>query len=256
MEKDNKAVGIGSALLVVAVGAGIYFYRSTAPAPAPAVPEAPAAPAPADAPAAPPAEPLPTPEESDAFLRGKAAGLSADPVYAGWLKGDDLLPRFAAAVSMIGSGKVPKDGLSFMAPRGKFKVRRKGGTLVADPGGYVRYGAAAGAIGSLDAAAAAALFQKYKPLFQAAYRGLGEQKDDVQDALLRAAQELSAAPLVPAGAALKEKGLGYAYVDDALERLSPAQKQLMRMGPKNQAKIQAKARELASALGAPGRPSK
>jgi DUF3014 family protein len=41
----------------------------------------------------------------------------------------------------------------------------------------------------------------------------------------------------------------YAYVDDSLERLSPAQKQLLRMGPKNQATIQAKLREFTLALG-------
>ncbi len=41
----------------------------------------------------------------------------------------------------------------------------------------------------------------------------------------------------------------YRYVDPKLEALSPAQKQLLRMGPENAQKIQAKLRELAGVLG-------
>jgi hypothetical protein len=248
VDNDNKAVGIGSALLVVVIGAGIYFYKFASTTPAPA---APAVPAPAEAPAAPPSEPLPKLEESDGFIRTKAASLSTDPVFAAWLKTDDLLPRFSAAVNMIAQGKVPKDGLAFMAPHKKFKARKKGGTFYADPSSYARYDAAAGAIGSLDAAAAGAVFQKYKPLFQESYQALGEQKGDVQDAVVRAVQELLKTPVAAGPVALKEKGIVYAYVDDALESLSPAQKQLLRMGPKNEAAIQAKLREFARALGVP-----
>ena len=250
--KGNKATASGAALGVFAIGAGIYYYRSAAPAPVPAAPE-PLAPveSPAAPPGAPSVEPLPKLEESDGFVRGQAAPLSTDPVFAAWLKADNLLARFAAAAGMIGQGAVPRDALSFMAPRRKFKIRERGGYLFADPRGFARYDAAADAIGSLDAAAAARLFQKYKPLFQEAYQGLGEGKGDVRDALVRAARELLNTPAVGDGAPLKEKGIGYAYVDDALERLSPAQKQLLRMGPKNQAAVQAKLREFSLALGVP-----
>ena len=250
MDNDNKAVGAGSALLVVVIGAGIYFYKFATPASV-SVPSTPEASAPAAASSAPSVEPLPKVEESDGFIRGKASALSTDPVFAAWLKTDDLLPRFAAAVNIIEQGRVPKDGLSFLAPRKKFKVRTKAGKLYEDAASCARYDAAAGAVGSLDAPAAARLFLKYKPLFEEAYQGLGERKGDVQDALVRAAQELLKTPVVAGGIPLKEKGIGYAYVDDALERLSPAQKQLLRMGPKNQATIQAKLREFALALNGP-----
>ena len=250
MDNDNKAVGIASALLVVVLGGVIYYYKYVTPAPEAVAPAAP--PPPVAAPVAPPAEPLPKLEQSDGFMRGAATSLSTDPVLAAWLKTDDLLSRFAAAVNMIGKGGIPKDALSFMAPRRKFKVRKKGGRFFADPGGYARYDAVAGAVASLDAAAAARLFQKCKPLFQEAYQALGERNGDVRDAVVRAAEELLKAPVVAGGAPLKEKGLVYAYVDDALESLSPAQKQLMRMGPKNQEAIQSKLRALVQALDASG----
>src|SRR6185312_3748876 len=98
---------------------------------------------------------------------------------------------------------------------------------------------------------AAQLFQRYKRLFQEAYQGLGENNGDVQDAVARAARVLVTAPSAGPGTALTEKGLVYAYADASLESLSPAQKQLMRMGPANEAKIQGKVRELALAIGVP-----
>lgn len=244
MDNDNKAVGIGSALIVVVIGAGIYMHKFAATAPALVAPMA----SPVEAPASPSGEPLPKLEESDGFIRLKAAPLSSAPLFAVWLKTDDLLPRFAAAINMIGQGKVPKDGLSFMGPHKKFKVQKKNGNFFADPAGYARYDAVSATIGSLDAGAAARLLQTYKPLFQAAYQGGGEQ-GDVQDAVVRAAQELLKTPVVAGPVPLKEKGLVYAYVDDSLEHLSSAQKQLLRMGPKNQATIQAKIREFTLALG-------
>ena len=144
MEEDNKTVGIASALLVLVLGGVFYYYKTSGSAPA-AVPPAAQEPIAAQAPAS-PGEALPKLEESDAFVRGKAAALSSDPAFAAWLKTDDLLPRFAAAVNMIGKGKVPKDGLSFMAPHKKFKARKRDELFFADPATYARYDAAAGAV--------------------------------------------------------------------------------------------------------------
>lgn len=252
--EDNKAVGIGSALLVVVIGVGIYFYKFSATVTPPVAPPVETA-APAAIPAAPPGEPLPKLEESDGFIRAKAASLSTDPGFAAWLKTDDILPRFVAAVNMIGKGKVPKDGLAFMAPHKKFMAHKRDGLFYAHASSYARYDAAAGVVASIDAAAAAKFLQMYRPLVQEAYQGLGEQKGDVRNAIILAAEELLKAPAAGTSVALKEKGIVYAYVDDSLENLSPAQKQLMRMGPKNEAKIQAKLREFVQALGGPDAPS-
>src|SRR5438477_361972 len=45
--------------------------------------------------------------------------------------------------------------------------------------------------------------------------------------------------------------IGYGYVDDRLEDLTPAQKQLLRMGPRNVRIIKARLRAIALALGIP-----
>jgi hypothetical protein len=45
--------------------------------------------------------------------------------------------------------------------------------------------------------------------------------------------------------------LTYMYVDPRLEKLSPAQRLLLRMGPENERRIQSKLRDFALALGFP-----
>jgi hypothetical protein len=61
----------------------------------------------------------------------------------------------------------------------------------------------------------------------------------------------STGAVLPADAEIRhsEKGIVYIYADESLEKRSPAQKQLMRMGPRNQKKIQKKLRDLSNALG-------
>ncbi|MBI3566226.1 MAG: DUF3014 domain-containing protein, partial [Elusimicrobia bacterium] len=192
-------------------------------------------------------------EDSDAWVRAQAAGLSGDARVKDWLKGANLLQRWAAAVNMVSRGGVPQDALSFLRPRRKFVPIEEDGRFFLDPKSYARYDAVADAFASLDAKAAGEFFAAARPLIDAAWAGLGEGRGGVLDGVARAARELLAAPALPDRAELRpsEKGIVFQFVDDALERRSPAQKQLMRMGPRNQRKIQAAARALALAAGVP-----
>ena len=62
---------------------------------------------------------------------------------------------------------------------------------------------------------------------------------------------LLSTPAIDGSERLKQKGIGYGYADDRLESLTPAQKQLLRMGPRNARVIKAKLRDIAIALGIP-----
>jgi hypothetical protein len=48
-----------------------------------------------------------------------------------------------------------------------------------------------------------------------------------------------------------DRGIGYAYADPGLESLTAAQKQLLRMGPRNAHTVQSSLRAIAIALGIP-----
>ena len=69
--------------------------------------------------------------------------------------------------------------------------------------------------------------------------------------LTRAIVALLETPFVDSPPRLKPKGIGYAYADERLEQLTAAQRQLLRMGPRNERVIKARLREIALALGIP-----
>jgi hypothetical protein len=63
--------------------------------------------------------------------------------------------------------------------------------------------------------------------------------------------ELLRTPPVGEDTRIVPHGASYAFEDEALEKLTPAQKQLARMGPRNARVIQDKLRQIALAIGIP-----
>lgn len=241
----TKGLLIVAFLLTAVAAVGIYGARAFFnPAPPPAGRSSPQPDAPVVLP-----EGLPALEESDAFVRDGAASLSAAPAFREWLKLESLIPRLSAAMIQITDGQVPRDTFSRFAPQGKYRALKKDGRLVADPAGYARYDAFSAMVQSVDAVAAARLFERLLPLFDAAQRGLGEVPGS-RAAFLAAARSLLAAPVPEGEVVLKtgKKGIFWIYADERLEGLTPAQKQLVRMGPKNQAAVQAKLRAVVLAV--------
>lgn len=249
MEDNKKEIALGAALIAVVAGVIYFAFQSDNKPHVPATESDMTAPAPAPASGI----SLPTLEVSDGFIRADAAALSPHKTFAEWLKQDDLIARFAAAMHILSQGQIPRDSLSALAPRNKFSVINKNGKLTTDPRAYARYDAVADTVESIDASGAVKLFHKFKPLIDDVYQGLASKDAGTQEAVLRAIDGLLQVPAQEGDIQLKEgkKGLTYVYADPSLEKLTPAQKQLLRMGPKNTAKIQAKLREIKAALDAP-----
>ena len=84
-----------------------------------------------------------------------------------------------------------------------------------------------------------------------AYRELGHPEGDIDAATERAIVALLQTPVRDADIELRQRPLSYRFRDPALERLSPAQKQLLRMGPRNMRIVKARLRDLARELGIP-----
>jgi hypothetical protein len=255
-----------AALVVLALA--IFWYRwrgetgsapPTAPPPPPPVAERAEAAAPPFAaastarPERPPApesnEPLPPLDASDAFVRNAAREISRRPEFARWLAREDLIRLFVVSVDNIAEGLTPSKHLPFLKPPGKFLVSGGDSELRIDPAGYRRYDRIADVIASLDTAGCAELYLRLKPLIERSYQELGNPGLDFDDRLGEAIAELLAVPVAPEEPALVEEALRYEFADPELEALSDAQKQLLRMGPRNVQRIQGKLRELTQATG-------
>ena len=191
---------------------------------------------------------LPGLAASDAFVRPLVSALSSHPQLAAWMATDNLVHRFVLAAVDVANGRSPGGALAFLSPKRPFKAEMRGGRLVVDPSSYRRYDAMTATFVSLDTQGTARLFAKLEPLMQDAYRELGLGNEPFRHVLGRAFGRLLAVDFPESPPELAHPSVEYVYADQRLEDLGPAEKDLLRVGPENGRRIQAKLRELADAM--------
>jgi len=251
----NYALWAASIVAAIVVAGGVWYVtskRSPASSPAASVP----APAPQATVPERPEGPLvqaadinlPPLAETDPIVRELVARLSSHPTIAAWLTTKGLIANFTVTTLTIAEGRTPVQFLRPIAPRGRFRTRSAGEELFVDPRSYDRYNLHADAIGALDSVGSASLYLTLKPRISDAYRELGYPEGDFDRVLERAIGVLLQTPALDEKVALEPKGVTYEYSDPKLESLSPAQKQFLRMGPRNSQAIRAKLEEIAALL--------
>ena len=247
------ALWVGEAALAIALGVGAYWMFARGPSTPPAN-----AGAKAGAPEAVAALgrgglniTLPPLEMSDAIIREFVGKLSAHPSVAAWLTTNGLIRSFTVVVVNISEGRTPASLLRPVRPDGPFQVNQRGSDTVIDPRSYDRYNGLAEAAASLDPAGSARLYAALKPLIDQAYAELGYPDIPFDRMLERAIIQLLETPVVEGPIRVQAEGIGWVYVDARLENLTGAQRQLLRMGPRNQRILQESLRNIALALGIP-----
>jgi hypothetical protein len=252
-QRSPVLLWVGALVLLIAVGLAGYivYYRRPVAAPASAT-----RPVDAQAPARPlggEAENIPVPQldESDPLVRDLVRKLTTHPRVLAWLATNGLIRNFAVSVQNIAEGTTPAKHLRVLAPASAFKTVERGGELFVDSRSYERYDGLAAAAASIDPAGAARLYSTLKPRIEEAYGELGVQPPTFDRALERAIVSLLQTPVVDGPVRVEPKGIGYRFADPALEGLTPAQKQLLRMGPRNVRITQSALRQIAVALGIP-----
>jgi len=247
-------VWIAVAVLVIAAGIAAYFALGGARQTETATePEAVAA-------VEPPVEPLgteaemvdvPPLEESDPVVRDLVRKVSSHPQVLAWLATDGLLRNATVVIQNISEGLTPSNHLAVLKPSGSFMVVERGEYLFVNPRSYERYNSLADAVSGIDPQGAARLYTILKPRLQDAYDELGFPDTPFDRALERSIVQLLATPVPSEELRVEPRGIGYGYADDRLENLSGAQKQLLRLGPRNARMVQDSLRRIALALGIP-----
>jgi len=241
------------AALVVATTAAAYIVAARMHRPAPATadqrPEHQAPVRPLGGNAAP--INLPPLDQSDPIVRELVKQISSHPRIAAWLATDGLIRTLTVAVENVADGSTPARRFHVLRPASAFETVARGGDLHIAPRSYERYDDLADAAASLDAAGAARLYATLKPRIEEAYRDLGFPDTPFDRTLERAIVLLLRTPASDGAARLEPRGIGYGFVDPGLERLTAAQKQLLRTGPRNIRIIQSSLRRIALALGIP-----
>lgn len=177
--------------------------------------------------------------DADARLRAEGEKFAPSSLVSKWLSEKDALRRLTAAVGMVGEGKTPRSVLAFLAPTGEFTTARQGEHLVPSPESYARYAPVTEALTALNPTEVAKSIRALQPYIDTILKEIAPPNQTFADILHGAILGLSRTPIPEKDPELKPHGILFIYADPALEGLTPAQKQLLRVGPAQARAVQA-----------------
>lgn len=181
--------------------------------------------------------------------------LTSSELLQRWLGSRDWLRRLTAALNAIADGHSPQAPLSELRPEGPFQVmrRRKADKLYMAKASCSRYDALTRAFLSIRPARAAQLYTSMSAAFEQAQREMGPRDRTFRATIKQAAAHLLATPVTSGSLELKSgKGATYHFKKPQFEKLSAAQKHLLRMGPRNARAVKRQLRALVAAIDRPG----
>lgn len=218
--------------------------------PAPDIPEPPAAPEPEPVVEEPEVPPVPPPslDTSDAELRVRLDEATDSQLVEMAAGQDHLVERLVGSIDSLSRGVREYKILPMPSPPGKFTVAPAGGAILLDPANYRRYDAYAQMVENLDTELLVTTFHRFRPLLEQAYAELGYEADDFDNTVIRMLDHILATPALDGATPVIKDEAIYRYADPELEGRSDLQKQLMRIGPENLARVQRQAANLRRAL--------
>ncbi len=258
MPSSQRVMWIIVAVVAAAViGLGYFLFLAPAGETSSAVkPPSTTLPAPAAetiAPAEAGPEPAVTPldldlDASDDAVRRLVLEQRPPETVRAWLKQKELVRTVVAGVDAVARGESPAPLLSFLSPDAAFAATERGGRIVIDPTSFRRYDPLVAAFQAVPDATWLRWYATLRPTLEKGFRELGYPDVTFAERLQQAASHLLLAPPIAGEIVLERKMMSYAFADPRLEGLSAAQKHLLRMGPANAARLQAKLRSLSRLL--------
>ncbi len=196
-----------------------------------------------------PAFVLPRLNDSDQLIRDGVVSLTRHEGVNTWLSPNELIRKFVAFVEGVAIGQVAKDPVRDLAPQGPFLASQISEQVyLLDSASYERYDFFSEVVVSLDARRSAEFYLLVHPMLQEAYGELGSPDKKFNDVVFKAIGRLLETPVINKPIRLLRPVVMYQFEDKKLESLSAAQKQLIRMGPKNTRALQVKLSEIALEL--------
>ncbi len=200
-------------------------------------------------------EPLPVLNESDTSILAALQQLRGEGLLQ-LLVPQELLRKFVLAVNNVAEGKVIHEYRPVVSPPPPFIADTfsvmVAGTAVdqerVSPNNYQRYEPYVTTLALIDSDAAAAVYRRFYPLMEEAFRELGLKKPNFHSVMIAAIDNILAAPDVQGDLLLVRPKVFYQYADPALEILPQTHKLMLRMGPENARSVKASLRQLRARL--------
>lgn len=200
-------------------------------------------------------EPLPILNESDSSILAALQQLRGEGLIQ-LLVPQEILRKFVLAVNNIAEGKVIHEYRPVVSPPPPFIVETFSvtveGTAVdqerVSPKNFQRYESYVTTLALIDSDAAVAVYRRFYPLLEEAFRELGLKKPNFHSVMIAAIDNILAAPDSQGDLLLVHPKVFYQYADPALEALPQTHKLMLRMGPENARSVKASLRQLRARL--------
>jgi hypothetical protein len=189
------------------------------------------------APVVDPEEPLPPLRESDQRIEGILSNLFAGRQIGKFFVLENFIRRFVVMVDNLPRRDLPSTHMPIRPVPGKFQVTGGDESLVIDPANYRRYTPYLQLAEGVEPSRVVAVYIRFYPLFQEAYRELGYPYGYFNDRLVEVIDHLLATQEVSNPIRLVRPKIAYQYADPDLEALSAGRKIMVRTGPENAARI-------------------
>ena len=198
-------------------------------------------------------EPLPELGNSDQSVLDAFGKLAADAPSL--IVPEESIRKFVRAVNAVEEGKVVHEYRPLVSPAPPFQVERDGTVeeqqvqqYTLSEENYRRYDKYVATFAAIETDELAALYKRFYPLLEEAYREMGLKKGNFHTVMLGAIDNLLAAPVVEQDILLVRPKVFYQYADPALEKLPASHKLLLRMGPDNTRRLQESLKNLRAKL--------
>jgi hypothetical protein len=168
------------------------------------------------------------------------AGLLVDDDWRSLMAGDFLIQRFVATIDALPRRKLAPHLLPVKPASGALVVEGTPDAAVLAAANATRYDAYLRVLEAVDEQRLVALYVRLYPLFQQAYRELGNADGYFNDRLVEVIDHLLAAPAPPPPIALVRPKVLWEFADPALEQASAGEKLMVRIGPAHAAAVRAK----------------
>lgn len=179
-------------------------------------------------------EPLPSLDESDPAVKNDLSGL---PGNVQRLTTDEFLVRKTVrAVAALADGELVNQYRPLQNPKGSFSATRDGEVYQLSDENFKRYTPYVDAALAIGADGVLALYQRYYPLLDEAYRELGEDGADFEAALVGAIDQMLSVN-GDVDTSLVRPTVMYKFQDPEVEGLPAAKKLMLRIGPDNRERL-------------------
>lgn len=192
---------------------------------------------------------LPRLGDSDNFVLNGLRAVQNSAALMRWLSDQQMIRKFVVLVDNVSRGGFPQTALPYRPLGEEMPVTSVDDHLfVMDASAHARFDEFVNAFVALDTAQAMALYRTLSPLMQNAYSEIGFRDVDFNDTLRAAINRVLGVMDVPGPYQLVKPSVMYLYADAGIENLPAVNKQMIRLGADNNAKLKAKLRQFAALL--------